>query len=73
MMLRFSSFGKILGYHDENCMEKTLGIVLPKNSEFSENSDLSPWPQRVPPPPKHWGSFTGLSWLISWGMNNDYG
>ena len=48
--LSFQIFGRILGYHDENCMKKATyhwESVLPKNSEiseFSENSELSPWP-----------------------------
>ena len=49
MMLKFSSFGRMLGYHDENCTKRqnSIGNCPAKNSgisEFSENSELSPWP-----------------------------
>ena len=49
-------------------------IFLPKNSEFSENSDLLPWPQRVLRYPARAPKI--IYWAIManfLGMNSDYG
>ena len=47
MMLRFSKFGRDLGYHDDKCMENinSIGSIIAKNYEISENSELSVCPE----------------------------